>query len=166
MSYLLCDLPEGVAAEHLLEEKGLLLTVVESLNHGSMNMRLQFQGLRFLSLVCSLRVSEEAQQARTAEARAARERAEECVDLRRLVAEANGKGVIDRVREDLSRSGYSHMASWAGALGWASLEKAKPKKPKSPPKAVEEVVSDAPQEDDPGGGGDDTPRSEAGADGL
>merc|ERR1740117_257274 len=48
--FRLCDVPGDLFAQHLLDEKELILSIVETLDEAPLNMRLQVAGFRLLCL--------------------------------------------------------------------------------------------------------------------
>jgi len=90
--YLLCDMPVEAAGEHVLEELGLIKTIIDFMKGAPLNLRLQVAGLRLLALWATrLRTQEEIPEA---------------------IDKAGAKKLLEGAVEKLSSGGFEHAATW------------------------------------------------------
>jgi len=94
--YRICDVPGSELAEHIAQEKTLVLSIVETMGHAPLNMRLQVSGLRLLALFSRLHGNSELQEA---------------------IEEAGAQAALQRTLADLERAGFTHIAAWASVVG-------------------------------------------------
>lgn len=91
--FILFDLPSSASPEkYIAKEKGLILSVVETLDHAPVNMRLQLIGFKLLALWWKM--------------------GEEKEEVRQAILEANAIGAFKRCIKDLHAGGLMHVESW------------------------------------------------------
>mmetsp|Transcript_458 Transcript_458/g.1470 ORF Transcript_458/g.1470 Transcript_458/m.1470 type:complete len:259 (-) Transcript_458:70-846(-) len=102
----LCDLPQEATEDYvvpmLLEEPDLVKTVVESMEHGPLNLRMQLQGLRIMSIWARM----------------------ESHEVRNLLRK-NQKpltALFEGTEHKLGKAGYSHAASWVSTIASRQLK--------------------------------------------
>ncbi|CAE8632149.1 unnamed protein product [Polarella glacialis] len=107
--FRVCDLPPETIVGHVVKESGLIQTVVESMQHAPLNMRLQFAGLRLLALWARFRAPE-------VDPNIPSMSMNDVKDLIGLLKEARAMDVAQEVISNLQRSGLAHAASWMSVI--------------------------------------------------
>eukprot|EP00929_Paragymnodinium_shiwhaense_P008653 TRINITY_DN112612_c0_g1_i1.p1 TRINITY_DN112612_c0_g1~~TRINITY_DN112612_c0_g1_i1.p1 ORF type:complete len:352 (+),score=87.16 TRINITY_DN112612_c0_g1_i1:63-1118(+) len=117
--YRVLDIPGEPWVQPLLDEKELILSVVETMNHAPLNMRMQLAGLRLLCLWNQPeRYDPEKDYAELEDAVFAKDK------LRLAMQEAGAAEALQRALTDLRNGGLHHQAAWLNCVagGAVSME--------------------------------------------
>eukprot|EP00930_Biecheleria_cincta_P061762 TRINITY_DN4730_c2_g2_i1.p1 TRINITY_DN4730_c2_g2~~TRINITY_DN4730_c2_g2_i1.p1 ORF type:complete len:387 (+),score=86.76 TRINITY_DN4730_c2_g2_i1:58-1161(+) len=105
--FRLTDIAAKLVVPLLHRENGLISTVVEAMTQAPLNMRLQLAGLRLLCLWGQLQVPEEPGEVLLPG---------EVKNLREPIRQAKAFETGQTIISNLSRSGFTHAASWMSAI--------------------------------------------------
>merc|ERR1711941_36458 len=90
LMYHICDVPKDIIKPVVLKELSLIKTIVETLDEAPVNMRLQFTGVRLITMLLNL----------------------ESPKIYQALKKARAAETLEAAIDNLKKGGFSHAVAW------------------------------------------------------